>query len=236
MNYSIILEDVTVAYQDTPVLWDIDCQFERGKLTAIVGPNGAGKSTLLKSIVHLVKCITGSIEIEGKSYQQMKTKISYVPQTENIDWNFPTNVLDIVMMGTYSELGWFRRPGKKQQIRAMEALKKVEMQDYSNRQISTLSGGQQQRIFLARALVQNADIFLLDEPLKGVDMKTEQLIISQLQELRDQNKTILVVHHDLKTVPQYFDEVVLLNVALIAQGNVKDVFTEKNIHLTYNKE
>lgn len=233
MDTSITLEDITVAYHEKPVLWDLDCQLERGKLTAIVGPNGAGKSTLIKTIIDLVKPSTGRIKIEGKSYHQMKRHIAYVPQTGHVDWNFPTDVLDIVTMGTYNELGWFRRPGKAQKERAFEALQKLDMQDYAKRQIATLSGGQQQRVFLARALVQKADIFILDEPLKGVDVKTEQVMMQLLKELRDQQKTIIVVHHDLKTVRQYFDQVILLNVSVIAQGCVEEVFTDDNIRRTY---
>ena len=198
-----------------------------------MGPNGAGKSTLLKAMLNLIPTSSGKISFFGKTYKEFRKDISYVPQSESVDWDFPTNVLDVVMMGTYGKLGWIKRPGKREKELSLESLKKLGMEDYVERQISDLSGGQQQRVFLARALVQDSEIYFLDEPLKGVDAKTEKEIMKILKELRDNGKTIIVVHHDLRTVEEYFDEVVLLNKLVITSGSVKDVFTEENINKAY---
>ncbi len=233
-NKNIIsVEDMTVAYHKKPVIWDVDLDIPKAQLLAIVGPNGAGKSTLIKAMLDLIKPISGKVLFNGETYLQHRKHIGYVPQSESVDWDFPANVLDVVMMGTYGDLGWFKRPGKKQKQLALEALEKVGMHDYVDRQISQLSGGQQQRIFLARALVQDADIYFMDEPFKGVDAKTEGTIINLLKDLRDQGKTLVVVHHDLQTVEEYFDWVVLLNKQIIAAGPVAEVFTDDNISKTY---
>lgn len=232
-EYAIQMEDITVAYRDKPVLWDIDLQVPPGVLMAIVGPNGAGKTTLIKAILDLIDPAAGDIEIFGKPYAKQRSLVGYVPQRNSVDWDFPTTVLDVVMMGRYGALGWFRRPGKKERDLAVNALKKVGMQDYVNRQISQLSGGQQQRVFLARALVQEADIYLMDEPFQGVDAITETAIVKIMQELRKSGKTVIVVHHDLQTVSEYFDWVMLLNVRRIASGPVDEVFTEENLRLAY---
>lgn len=231
----IKVEDLTVAYNEKPVLWDIDLEIEKGRLTAIVGPNGAGKSTLIKAILGLAPIASGFVQIEENGEKIINEKIAYVPQTGEVDWDFPTDVLDIVTMGTYGRLGWIKKPGKKEKEQAMEALKKVGMENFSHRQISRLSGGQQQRVFLARALAQKADIYFLDEPLKGVDVKTEKAIMSILRELRNQGKTIIVVHHDLKTLEEYFDDVIMVNVKVIAHGRVEDTLVEKNIIEAYGK-
>ena len=216
-----------------PVVWDVDLDIKKGKLTAIMGPNGAGKSTLLKAMLNLIPTSSGKISFFGKTYKEFRKDISYVPQSESVDWDFPTDVLDVVLMGTYGKLGWIKRPGKREKELSLESLKKLGMEDYVERQISDLSGGQQQRVFLARALVQDSEIYFLDEPLKGVDAKTEKEIMKILKELRDNGKTIIIVHHDLRTVEEYFDEVVLLNKFVITSGSVKDVFTEENINKAY---
>ncbi len=230
---AITVTDLTVAYREKPVLWDVDVEVPVGTLTAVVGPNGAGKTTLLKAILGLVQTAAGQVLILGRPYAEQRRLVGYVPQRGSVDWDFPTNVLDVVMMGRYGALGWLRRPGKKEKEQALEALEKVGMLSFASRQISQLSGGQQQRVFLARALVQDARIYLMDEPFQGVDAVTERAIITLLQELRAAGKTVVAVHHDLQTVPEYFDRVVLLNVRKIADGPVADVFTEENLRLAY---
>lgn len=230
---AIQVTDMTVAYRDKPVLWDVDLDVPESTLMAIVGPNGAGKTTLLKSILGLVKPAAGQVLIYDKPYTQQRRLVGYVPQRGSVDWDFPTTVLDVVMMGRYGALGWFRRPGKDEHLRAEQALNKVGMVQFADRQISQLSGGQQQRVFLARALVQDAQVYFMDEPFQGVDAVTERAIVTLLQELRSQGKTVVVVHHDLQTVTEYFDWVTLLNVRRIACGPVSQVFTEENLRQTY---
>jgi len=230
---AVQIDDLTVAYNYKPVLWDIDLVIPEGVLMAIVGPNGAGKSTLIKSILGIIKPLAGSVQIFGKPYKKQVDKVAYVPQKGSVDWDFPTTALDVVMMGTYGSLGWIKRPGQKEKKLSLEALEKVGMLSFKNRQISQLSGGQQQRIFLARALVQNASIYLMDEPFQGVDATTEKAIINILKELRKEGKTLIVVHHDLQTVPEYFDWVTFLNVKGIASGPVKDIFNDDNLTKTY---
>src|SRR5690554_849326 len=232
-KYALNVHDLTVAYDFKPVLWDIHLQVPEGVLMAIVGPNGAGKSTLIKAILRIQKKIAGTVEIFGKPYEKMRKEVAYVPQKGTVDWDFPTTAFDVVKMGTYGELGWFRRPSKKQKIAALEALEKVGMLPFKNRQISQLSGGQQQRIFLARALVQNASIYIMDEPFQGVDATTEIAIINILKELRSSGKTLVVVHHDLQTIPEYFDWVTFLNVKKIATGPIKEIFNDENLAKTY---
>ena len=230
---AIKVEDLTVAYKEKPVLWDVDLTVPQGVLMSIVGPNGAGKTTLIKAILNLVNTAAGQVKIYGKPASVQRRQVGYVPQRGSVDWDFPTSVKDVVMMGRYGALGWIKRPGKKEQDMALHALDKVGMSQFASRQISQLSGGQQQRVFLARALVQDARVYLMDEPFQGVDATTERAIVSLLQELRGSGKTVVVVHHDLQTVPEYFDWTALLNVRLIASGPVKDVFTEENLRLTY---
>ena len=225
--------DVTVAYHEQPVLWDVDLDVPQGVLMAIVGPNGAGKSTLIKTILGLVQPAAGQVRIYGKPYAQQRSLVGYVPQRGSVDWDFPTNALDVVTMGLYRKLGWIKRPGKAEHSLALEGLAKVGMADFADRQISQLSGGQQQRVFLARALVQDAQIYFMDEPFAGVDAVTERAIITLLRDLRAAGKTVVVVHHDLQTVPEYFDWVTLLNVRRIASGPVAEVFTEDNLRRTY---
>lgn len=230
---AVSVDDLTVAYDYKPVLWDIDLAIPEGVLMAIVGPNGAGKSTLIKAILGIIKPIAGSIGIYGMPYDEQRQKVAYVPQKGSVDWDFPTTALDVVMMGTYGSLGWIKRPGKTQKKAALEALEKVGMLPFKNRQISQLSGGQQQRIFLARALVQHAEIYFMDEPFQGVDATTEKAIVNILKELRKNGKTVVVVHHDLQTVPEYFDWVTFLNVKKIATGPVSTIFNDDNLTKTY---
>jgi manganese/zinc/iron transport system ATP- binding protein len=227
------VNDLTVAYRDRPVLWDIDLSVPQGVLMAIVGPNGAGKSTLLKAILGLVPAAAGQVLVHGSPYHARGGIVAYVPQRESVDWDFPTSVLDVVMMGTYGRLGWFRRPGRGERQAAMEALERVEMQEFAQRQIRQLSGGQQQRVFLARALVQGARLYLMDEPFQGVDARTERAIVDVLRALRAEGATVVAVHHALQTVPEYFDRVALLNVRRVADGPVREVFTPANLRLTY---
>ena len=230
---AVDVRDLTVAYRDQPVLWDIDLTVPAGVLMAIVGPNGAGKTTLIKAILGLVQPAAGQVRIFGEPYDEQRHLVGYVPQRGSVDWDFPTSVLDVVMMGLYGRLGWLRRPGRRERQQAMEALRKVGMEAFADRQISQLSGGQQQRVFLARALVQDAEVYFMDEPFQGVDATTERAIIALLRALRARDKTVLVVHHDLQTVTEYFDQVMLLNVRRIATGPVEEVFTDENLRLTY---
>src|ERR687893_569011 len=230
---AIEVTDLTVAYGATPVLWDVDLTVPPGVLMAIVGPNGAGKTTLIKAILELVRPAAGRVLIHGRPYEEQRRLVAYVPQRRTVDWDFPTNVLDGVLMGRYGALGWLRRPGRRDRELALEALEQVGMARLAHRQISQLSGGQQQRVFLARALVQDARVYLMDEPFQGVDATTERAIVELLRRLRAEGRTVVCVHHDLQTVAEYFDSVTLLNVRRIASGPVDEVFDEQNLRLTY---
>ena len=232
----IKVEDLTVAYEDKPVLWDIELEVKKGVLMAVVGPNGAGKSTLIKTMLDLIKPITGEVRFYGEKYSKVRDRIAYVPQRGSVDWDFPTTVFDVVEMGRYGKVGWLKRVGKTDKEKTREAIKMVEMEEFSDRQISQLFGGQQQRVFLARALVQEADIYFMDEPFQGVDNKTEKSIIKILKKLRDENKTVIVVHHDLQTVKEYFDYVTFINVSVVASGPVEEIFTPENIEKTYKNK
>ena len=223
MANAIEVRDLTVAYRESPVLWDIDLDVPSGALMAIVGPNGAGKTTLIQAILSLIKPAAGQIRIFGQPYRSVASSVGYVPQRGSVDWDFPTSVLDVVLMGLYGRLGWVRRPGRDQRTEAMAALDQVGMAELAHRQISQLSGGQQQRVFLARALVQDARIYLMDEPLQGVDATTERTIIELLRTLQSLGKTVMVVHHDLQTVSSYFDEVLLLQVVLFRKFSRKPI-------------
>lgn len=227
------VSNVTVAYNRKPVLQEVSFTVPEGKLIGIIGPNGAGKSTLIKAALGLIPKASGEVEIYGEPYKKQRKLIGYVPQRGSVDWDFPTNALDVVLMGRYGHIGWFKRPGKKDIEYALSCLDKVGMKDYANRQISQLSGGQQQRVFLARALAQDATVYFMDEPFVGVDAATERAIISLLNELKAQGKTVLVVHHDLQTVKDYFDWVLLLNMRKIAIGPTEEVFTMENLQKTY---
>ena len=232
---AIEVHDLTVAYRDRPVLWDVDLTVPAGVLMAVVGPNGAGKTTLIKAMLGLVRPLTGRVLIQGQPYRSNQQTVAYVPQRGTVDWEFPTTALDVVQMGTYGRLGWFRRPGVYERQAARDALARVGMVEFASRQIGQLSGGQQQRVFLARALVQGAAVYLMDEPFQGVDAVTERAIVAILQELRGQGCTVLVVHHDLGSVAEYFDWVMLLNVRKIASGPVADVFTPATVAATYGE-
>lgn len=232
-NKALSIKNMTVAYQKKPVLHDISFVIPEGKLVGIVGPNGAGKSTLIKAALGLIPSVTGEVRIYGQPYETQRKTVGYVPQRESVDWDFPTNALDVVMMGRYGHLGWFKRPGAREKEVAMECLTKVGMADFAHRQISQLSGGQQQRVFLARALAQEAALYFMDEPFVGVDAATEKAIISLLNELKIQGKTVLVVHHDLTTVKEYFDWVLLLNERLIDIGPTETIFHRNNLQRTY---
>lgn len=230
---AIEVTDLTVAYREKPVLWDIDLTAPQGILLAIVGPNGAGKSTLIKTILGLIKPAAGQVLVFGQRFQPSSRLIGYVPQRGTIDWDFPTNVLDVVLMGRYGHLGWIRRPGKKERNLALECLEKVGMTDFIHRQISQLSGGQQQRVFIARAFIQDAPIYLMDEPFAGIDAATEKGIITLLRELKAKGRTVICVHHDLETLREYFDWVMLLNVRRVALGKVEDVLSHENLRRAY---
>ncbi|MGB0408818.1 MAG: metal ABC transporter ATP-binding protein [Opitutales bacterium] len=227
------VRDLTVAYHRKPVVWDIDLSIPEGRLVAVVGPNGAGKSTLLKACLELIPRASGEVTFFGQKYAKQRKRVGYVPQRESVDWDFPVSVLDVVAMGTYGELGWFRRVNKRSKALAMQALDRVDLAEYADRQISQLSGGQQQRTFLARALVQDADIYFMDEPFAAVDAATERAIVQLLKDLQARGKTCLVVHHDLATVPQYFDWTVLLNMRVVASGPTAEVFNQENLRNTY---
>ena len=232
-EYAVEVSDLTVAYRDAPVLWDVDVAVPPGVLMAIVGPNGAGKTTLIKAILGLARPAAGRVLIYGRPYAAQRRLVAYVPQRGSVDWDFPTSVLDVVMMGRYGALGWIRRPGRRERELALAALDQTGMRELADRQISQLSGGQQQRVFLARALVQDAQVYLMDEPFQGVDATTEVAIVRLLQELRAAGRTVVVVHHDLQTVAEYFDWVTLLNVRRVASGPVEEAFTEQNLRLAY---
>lgn len=229
----VSIHDMTVAYHRKPVLWDVDFDAPEGKVIGVLGPNGAGKSTLLKAMLDLIPKASGRVLIYGKPYQSVRHMVGYVPQRESVDWDFPVNALDVVAMGRYGKIGWCLPVTRKHKDAAMAALDRVGMAAYAKRQISQLSGGQQQRVFLARALAQDARIYLMDEPFTGVDAATEKAIVRILHDLRSAGKTVLVVHHDLQTVRQYFDYLILLNMRIVAHGPTNEVFTQDNLQKTY---
>lgn len=232
-NPVLEIHDLTVSYDQNPVLWNVDLSLPSGKLVGILGPNGAGKSTLIKSIMGLIPPTSGYVRIFDKPLNDVRARISYVPQRESVDWNFPASVLDVVMMGTYGKLGLFRRPGKKEKDLAIQCLEQVGMTGFLKRQISELSGGQQQRVFIARALAQQADLYLMDEPFAGVDMATETAIFQLLKEMADSGKTVLVVHHDIHSAMNFFDWVIMLNLHLVASGPKELVITEDLLRKTF---
>ena len=233
------VDDLTVAYHRKPVIWDVGFDLPvvddsgEGTLVGVVGPNGAGKSTLLKAVMGLVPRASGRVEVFGEPYEDQRHRVGYVPQRESVDWDFPIDALDVVTMGLYRDIGWLRPVRRKHREAAREALDRVGIADLASRQISELSGGQQQRTFLARALVQDADLYLMDEPFAAVDASTEAAIVDILRELRSRGKTAVVIHHDLQTVPEYFDHVVLLNMRVVAEGPVEQAFTPENLQKTY---
>ncbi|PHI17325.1 metal ABC transporter ATP-binding protein [Fusobacterium polymorphum] len=225
---AIEIRNLTVAYGENIALENLNLDVEAGSLMALVGPNGAGKSTLIKTILKFLKQITGEIKINAKT-------LAYVPQRNSVDWDFPTTLFDVVEMGCYGRVGLFKRVSKEEKQKVLKAIEQVGMLDFKDRQISELSGGQQQRAFIARALVQEADIYLMDEPFQGVDSTTEKSIVDILKKLKSEGKTLIVVHHDLQTVPTYFETVTFINKSVIASGKIKEVFTQENIDMAYKK-
>jgi manganese/zinc/iron transport system ATP- binding protein len=227
------LHNLTITYQNKPAIWNIDYEIPGGRMVGIVGPNGSGKTTMMKTIMGLIEPGSGYVRVFGKKLYEVRGRIAYVPQRSSVDWDFPINVLDTVLMGRYRPQGLFRRTNRQDRDIAWESLQKVGMEKYAKRQISQLSGGQQQRVFIARALAMQADLYLLDEPMAGVDATTEDTIISLLQDMREAGKTIMVVHHDLQTAHRYYDWLVMMNTRLVATGPTEEVFTEQNLHDTY---
>jgi len=225
--------DMTVSYSRKPVVWDLDFSVPAGSLVGIIGPNGAGKSTMLGAILGLIPLSSGNVEFFGRPLSESRDRVAYVPQRESIDWDFPISVLEVVLTGLYRHIGWFKRVGRKHKVKAMEALERVGMAHLADRRISQLSGGQQQRTFLARALVQEADIYLMDEPFAAVDAATEGTIVDILKSFQAEGKTSLVVHHDLHTVSEYFSHVLLINMRLVAFGESSDVLSRENLQKTY---
>lgn len=230
------VQNLTVAYSDTPVFTDVAVNFNAGKITGIIGPNGAGKSTMIKAMLGLIKFQTGTVEYEGRALKQFQKQIAYVEQRKDLDLTFPINVFDVVLTGTYGKLGLFREPSKADRQRCQDALEQLELADLAQRQISQLSGGQLQRVFVARALVQEADIIILDEPFVGIDLQSETAIMTILHQWRDAGKMIIVVHHDLNKVSRYFDDLVILNHGIVDYGPVDAVYTPANIERTFSAD
>lgn len=227
LNTAIETHNLSVSYNQRPVLWNIDFELPTGNIIGILGPNGSGKTTLLKAIMGLVKTSSGYVKVFDSDLDAVRERISYVPQRESVDWNFPANVMDIVLMGRYRRSNLTKRLSSHDRDLAAEALEKVNMLEFSNRQISQLSGGQQQRVFIARSLCQGADLYIMDEPFIGVDAATEEAIMDLLMEMRNEGKTVIVVHHDLQSAKEFFDWIVLLNTRLVASGPISEVFTEE---------
>jgi len=233
MEIAISIKDLTVSYEDKKILSNINMEIPKGKLIGIIGPNGGGKSTFIKGILNIVKKNSGIVKFQGEDYRKYLKKIAYIPQRDTVDWDFPTTVLDVVIMGSYGRLGLFKSPGKKEKEKAIKNLKKLNIEKYFDRQISQLSGGEKQRVFIARALMQEAEIYFMDEPFQGVDIKTEKEIIEILKKLKKMGKTVLVVHHNLEKVKDYFDYLIMINRKIVAIGETEDIFIEKNINKTF---
>jgi manganese/zinc/iron transport system ATP- binding protein len=232
-NPAVEVHDLTVSYQKKPVLWSVDFTLPVGNIVGIIGPNGAGKSTLLKAIMGVLPIASGEVKLFGQPIKYVRKRVSYVPQRESVDWDFPASVKEVVVMGRYPKLRFFQRPSKQDYAIARNCLAQVELLDFENRQIGQLSGGQQQRVFLARALAQEAEIYFMDEPFAGVDMATEATIIKLLKQMRSEGKTIVVVHHDLQTAYDYFDWLLFINQRLVASGPKEKVFTPELLQATY---
>jgi ABC-type Mn2+/Zn2+ transport system ATPase subunit len=235
MTQNIEVKDLQVSYYGKTAIKDINFSFEGGKLIGILGPNGAGKYTALKAIIGLIPRDKGTVQLSGQAVDEIRKEIAYVPQRSNIDWDFPIEVKEAVLLGTFPRLGLFHRPGKKERELAKECLEKVGMLEFANHQIGELSGGQQQRVFMARALAQKAEYFFLDEPFVGIDVSSEEIIMDILKELRSEGKIVLIVHHDLSKVSSYFDDVILLNKKMVASGPVSEVFTTDNLSIAYER-
>jgi manganese/zinc/iron transport system ATP- binding protein len=229
----IEFHDVTVAYGGKPVLWNVDLTIAEPCLFGVIGPNGAGKSSLLKAALGLAPIVAGTVRFWGLPLDRVRGRIGYVPQRETVDWEFPVNVMDVVLMGTYGRLGWFRRPGRADRDFACDCLERVGLADLAGRQIGRLSGGQQQRVFLARALAQRAEIYLLDEPMAGVDVRSQEQIFRVLADLEAAGSLVVVVHHDLRTAAEWFDRVALVDRRLVAAGPAAAVLTPENLRRTY---
>lgn len=233
MEIAISIKNLTVSYENKKILSNIDMNIPKGKLIGIIGPNGGGKSTFIKGILSIIKKKSGIVKFQGKDYRKYLKKIAYIPQRDTVDWDFPTTVLDVVIMGSYGRLGLFKSPGEKEKEEAIKNLKKLNIEKYFDRQISQLSGGEKQRVFIARALMQKAEIYFMDEPFQGVDVKTEKEIIEILKKLKEKGKTVLVVHHNLEKVKDYFDYLIMINREIVAIGETNDIFIEKNINKTF---
>ncbi|KZD05686.1 metal ABC transporter ATP-binding protein [Thalassospira xiamenensis] len=229
----LTVRGLTVSYGNKPAVFSVDASIPAGSMTAIIGPNGAGKSTFLKGTLGVIPRLSGEIRIFGKPFHEARDRVAYVPQRASVDWDFPARVIDVVLMGLYGSVGLFRFWRARHREQAMECLERVGMSDFATRQIGQLSGGQQQRVFLARALAQNAEFYLLDEPFAGVDAATERAIVAVLKDLKSEGRTVVCVHHDLSTVAEYFDRVLLINVRRIAEGPVDTTFTAANLQETY---
>lgn len=230
------VKNLTVAYDDTPVFSDVAVNFNAGKITGIIGPNGAGKSTLIKAILNLIKVRKGTVDYNGQSIKSVQKQIAYVEQRKDLDLNFPIDVFDLVMTGTYGKLGLFKNPGKLEKQASHDALEQVSLNEFSKRQIGNLSGGQLQRVFVARAIVQEAEIIILDEPFVGIDLQSETAIMNILKQWRDENKTIIVIHHDLNKVTKYFDDLVILNHGIVDFGPANEVYNSKNIESAFSAD
>ena len=230
------VEDVTMAYRENAVLWDIDLDVPTGVRCAIVGPNGAGKSTLLKGVLGLEKPVAGYVRLWGKTIDEVRERIAYVPQRGAVNWDFPTTVFDVVLMGRYVHIGLMRRPGREDRERARAALAEMQLEKLAERQISELSGGQKQRFFIARALAQESDLYIMDEPLAGVDETTERIVMDKFVALQKARKTVIAVHHDLSTLDMYFDYLVVLNRTIKASGYLKDMDKEAALALAFRSK
>ncbi|MBN42502.1 MAG: manganese ABC transporter ATP-binding protein [Alphaproteobacteria bacterium] len=230
---ALAIHGLTVSYSEKPAVFSVDAAFSTGEISAIVGPNGAGKSTLLKAALGVIPRLSGEVYVFGDTLRNARARIGYVPQSASVDWDFPTTVLDVVQMGLYRKLGLLGRLSGQGRAQALECLDRVGLADFANRQIGQISGGQRQRVFLARALAQDADLLLLDEPFAGVDAATERAIIGVLKLLRKDGKTVVAVHHDLATIRDYFDRILLVNVRRIAEGPVATTFTTENLQATF---
>ena len=230
---AIEAHNLNVVYQRKPALWNVDFRLPACAITGIMGPNGSGKSTLLKTIMGIVRADSGWVKVYDRPIDEVRSQISYVPQRQEIDWDFPASVYDVVAMGRYVERGLFKRLNKLDHQIIEESLEKVNMQSYRKRQISQLSGGQQQRVFIARALAQQADLYLMDEPFAGVDAATEQAIITLMKDMKAAGKTLVVVHHDLSSAIKYFDWTLLLNTRLVGCGPVEEIFNDQMLRDTY---
>lgn len=233
MNKAIEIKDLTVTYSQKPVLWNIGFSLPEGMMAGIIGPNGSGKTTLLKSIMGLVEPDGGSIKVFGKELDNVRNRVSYVPQRESVDWDFPISAMEVVSMGRYTSKNLFGKLKKKDKDAALQALEKVKLLEYKDRQISQLSGGQQQRVFIARSLAQEADLYILDEPFAGVDAASEAAIFELLSEMKSDGKNVVVVHHDLQSAAKFFEFIIMLNTRCVAAGPTSEVFTEENLEKTY---